>query len=495
MLFTLSTYDDKTVSYSATPMGELIKHNKQILLILGITLVFRLLASQLTEPYILLQQDSDEYSNFDKNIFLGQVDVARTPVYPLFIMFVRWISFSSDPYVPVVVAQEIISLISLVFMYKIVRRYTSDAKLIYVLTLVYALQPTIWHWNKCILTESLSISFGVMFAWLLIRHLDKPKTWSAIVISTGGFLAVMLRPALLSLFAVITVSWVVRFILSNPDRKQSIIGLGTSLFFIALLFGYVKLNHYQNGLKDISTVSTANQIMNLIDADIYENLEYPDIVDSLTSSKYWDDRKDTQFLLGWMPIDKKFGFDFHPEYVKSYVHDTIKLHSKDYVQYMGRKFKKSIYNPVPSIVYMSTPANFWDDIISNKFDYNTFQKWLQEQYDDSTNLIAIVFLTILALFVPFSLVYIYTLCVLIYAIIRWCKGQLDWVDMGFSLVIISALITNTLGGPMEHLSRLFQPTLPFLFILVYKHIAEGRFRWVKMRWLTSRLEKCFQGQD
>lgn len=460
-------------------MKNFLKNHKQILYILAITITFRYLVGLLTAPYILYQSDSYTYSTakyFAENIFLGQVNALRTPLYPQFIYLVRLISFSPNGYMPIVVAQEIVSLISIVFMYKIITRYTENNKLIFILSLAYSLQPTIWHWNKCILTESLSISFGVMFAWLLIRHLDKPKAWSAVVLAVSSFLLVMLRPSFLSIFAIVVAFWIVRFIISQADRKQSLIGFGASLACIAVLLGYIHLNYMQNGWKSITKVATANQIMTLIAGDIYENPEYKDVVDSFTSSQYWSDRENMLFALGWVPIDREFGFDFQPEYLRSYVRETIKLHFRDYIKYTGTKFANSVKFTVPSIMSFSSP----NDIDIYAFDYSAYKAWLEEM-SDKWNIKIISFLTFLMMFVLFGSAYIYLAWAFIYAIVKWCRGKLDWIDLGFSLIIISQFATIIISISMDY-DRLIQPALPFLFVLVYKHIAEGKFNWLKMEW-------------
>jgi len=466
-------------------MKDFLKRHKQILLILAITIAFRLLVGLLTNSYILMQNDSNTYSNFTENIFLGQVNVQRTPLYPLFIIFVRLISFSPNGYLPIVIAQEIVSLISLVFMYKIIARYTKSNKMIYIFTLIYAFEPTIWHWNKCILTESLSISLGVIFAWLLIRHIDKPKIWSAITIAIGSFLLIMLRPSFLALFAIIIGFWIVRFIISKIDRKQSVIGFGVSLACMLLLFGYMHLNYLQNGWNSITNVDTANQIMNLIEGDIYQNPKYQDIVNSFTENPLWSDRENTAFVLGWIPIsNEEFGFNFSPEYVRNYVKDSIKLHFEDYVKYTGEKFIISFFSPVASIIPFSL-----DRSIDN-FNYATYETWANGMIMH-WNILTISFLTYL-LFFPLFFVYIYIFWVIIYAIVKWAKGKLDWIDLGFGLIIFAQLATIVINAPPQNYDRLFQPALPFLFVLVYKHISEGRFDWAQMKWANKLFKTSSQ---
>jgi len=468
-------------------MKAFLRRNKQILLILAITLAFHILVGLLTKSYILMQKDSDSYSMFTQNIFLGQVNLMRTPLYPLFIMLVRLISFSPSGYIPIVIAQEIVSLISLVFMYKIIKRYTKNNKLIYAFSFIYSLQPTIWHWNKCILTESLSISLCVIFAWLLIQHIDKPKIWSAITIAIGSFLFIMLRPSFLALFAIIIGFWIVRFIFSKIDRKQSAIGFGISMVCLLLLFGYMHLNYLQNGLYGITNVESGNQIMNLVGGDIYQNPEYQDIVDSLIQSPYWSDKKDLLFALGWEPFSKQFGFNFTPKYISDYVSDTIKLHFSGYAKYTGEKFLKTVGYPISSIIPLSTPEEYLADINSGSYNSAENAKW-QAITSSYWNINIINFLTFIVLPVPFIIVYIYLAWVLIYAIVKWAKGKLDWIDLGFSLIVIAQFVTFIISVPPYQYSRLLVPALPFLFVLVYKHITEGRFGWFNMKFTKTKAE-------
>jgi len=506
-------------------MKEFLKRHKQILLVLAITLVFRLLIGLLTDPYIIAQPDSDTYLNFAQNIFLGQVNAQRTPLYPLFIKLVRFISFSPEGYFPIVIAQEIISLISLVFMYKIIKRYTKSTKLIYIFSFVYSLQPTIWHWNKVILTESLSISLAAIFAWLIIHHLDKPKIWSAITIAIGSFLLIMLRPSFLSVFVIIVGFWIVRFIISKIDRKQSVIGFAASLICVILLFGYMHLNYLQNGVNTITSVTYQNQIMNLIEGDIYQNPKYQDIIESLTGSGYWNDKD--AFALGSMLLDKSYKPSFQPQYIMNYVNDTIKLHFSGYIKHIGKNFIESFKVQASSIVSFPTPAY----ILNNIFGGNSSHQLLDSYSTEMSNHLNIILIRVLnAIMFPvaFFMVFIYLVWAFVYAImtgsntpgqaldprdkvaqgspssvgvlnpavgsrndseraqsfldprIKWCKIKLDWIDLGFCLIIISQLVTIIIGSPADY-PRLFQPALPFLFVLVYKHISEGRFSLLNRR--------------
>ena len=119
-----------------------------------------------TQTYSYLEQ-----YNFEKfNSF-------RTPVYPIFIRVIGLFGDASTEqlYTNVATAQELISLASVFICYLTMRKMTKNRIIQSIATLWYGCLPSIFHYNLCILTESLSISFMMIFFYTFVCYLQNKK--------------------------------------------------------------------------------------------------------------------------------------------------------------------------------------------------------------------------------------------------------------------------------------------------------------------------------
>lgn len=166
-------------------------------------LLLRFALSLLFQPE-LNYPDTVTYLNYSGNIVIGLPDPVRTPVYPYFIKLIHLLMpLNLDT--GIFVAQGALSWLSVFFFYRTASILFKSRKVAVAAALVYAVLPSLINFNKCILTESLSISFLVFFLYLFVGYLKKPTMAKAVVTTLFVFFLVMLRPSFLYLLAVMPV--------------------------------------------------------------------------------------------------------------------------------------------------------------------------------------------------------------------------------------------------------------------------------------------------
>ena len=113
--------------------------------------------------------DTVSYVEFEENIFKGEINAIRTPGYPYIIKAIALLGGSSRMFINITIVQEIVSLISVVVLYMTLKKVIKNQMVNYSATLIYGCLPSIFTYNKIILTESLSISLFVMYFFLIIK--------------------------------------------------------------------------------------------------------------------------------------------------------------------------------------------------------------------------------------------------------------------------------------------------------------------------------------
>ena len=107
--------------------------NNKIWIILVIIFCVRLLIYNFYSDFSIYP-DTSSYVNFDSNILKGEVDEFRTPIYPYIIKFVSLFSNNQQVmYRNLTILQEIVSIISVVVLYKTLEKKLKNQNVNYVL--------------------------------------------------------------------------------------------------------------------------------------------------------------------------------------------------------------------------------------------------------------------------------------------------------------------------------------------------------------------------
>lgn len=217
-------------------VGTSVYNNKSIILSIVIILFFRVtyyMSAEIAQQY----PDSNSYINFPWHEFLvNQYTNGRTPVYPAIIKMFKIVLGEATFLKGVVIFQIVISLLSIVFLYRTLILTTKNRTLSLVMSVIYGSAQSIIGWDMLILTESLSISGCVFFLYFIIHYIKTPCIkwgWCAIA---SALILTMIKPSFLLFNYGLFLFWIMR--LYNKDERKvlkcTIIGSILVLLFLQL---------------------------------------------------------------------------------------------------------------------------------------------------------------------------------------------------------------------------------------------------------------------
>lgn len=132
-------------------------------------------------PEYLMTSDSYSYTvNFDKNFLKGEVDSARTPVYPYFVKVIKKIGGEENLFRNIVLVQKILFIITVILFYYCIQLITDNKIIKSIFTLSFAICPCIILWNVTILTESIALFEIAFLAFLTLKYLKRPNAFLAV---------------------------------------------------------------------------------------------------------------------------------------------------------------------------------------------------------------------------------------------------------------------------------------------------------------------------
>ncbi|MDO4575836.1 MAG: hypothetical protein Q4D98_11550 [Planctomycetia bacterium] len=293
--------------------------------------------------FYVLQGDTVSYltSYQDKNIFRGELHAWRTPVYPYIL---RGLSFLTGEKMVVGGTLEfptcsgmftVRSLILLQFFaflgglwlfYRACGKIMKNSTILFgtvLLAGIGLMQNTRW-----ISTESLGITFTMIFFSMMVFYLRDPSHKIAIGVNLLSCFMVFLRPVFLYLVLLLVPFWLLRMALGN-SRKSAMTGFCFCLLTFLLLGGYCKLNEQRNGFFGIASVATHNQMACIIERGFYKNGASPEINEFIAQLP-----NDDSLLHGPM-ISEVLKYWSYEE-VQQYTQATIK---KNFVSYVIMSLK------------------------------------------------------------------------------------------------------------------------------------------------------------
>ncbi len=202
--------------------------------------------------------DSTTYIDAWEDVSHLDINIFRTPVYPLFIGVCKGVFGEALMLDAVVVAQIIIFLISIGYFYKSAMMVASSKIISLCATFTYAFFPTCFLFNVIILTESLSISGMVFLVYLTLKAMESPSlkypAWMCLVM----LFLLFLRPSFLFLIPIYIIGWSILFVTRKSQRKLYGKGLiGIAVVTLALV-SYACAFKAKYGVFGTSQVSIIN---------------------------------------------------------------------------------------------------------------------------------------------------------------------------------------------------------------------------------------------
>lgn len=404
--------------------------------------------------------DSPSYINYTGEIFKGIIDPYRTPIYPYFIKLIRIIS--PDNWVEdLVLLQSLISFFSIIFFYKIANLIFKNRIIVITASLFLGFSPGIFSWDKCILPESISVSFMLVFVYSTFAYINKASVFKAINISILALILVMLKPAFVYLVILLIIFWIIEIFKKNIDKQIYISGLISTLICVAIIFGYSNLNFKKNGINSISTVSSINMVYTVIKFNIYQN--NPDIqIKKEIDTKLNTTQNDAETLIG------SYGGNN-----KSQILENLKFSIIDH------KTWELAGTELPSRIEFSRLNDFIKKCIYLNYKLFIKEKVKELLFLSEYNATAVISKTklsirstlfkILVKIFDISFVFVYIL--LFIHFLFFVKQFFSRTDYLFYDIIIWVFITSHLAleiiGAPNCYDRLFLPVLPLVILLIF----------------------------
>jgi 4-amino-4-deoxy-L-arabinose transferase-like glycosyltransferase len=381
--------------------------------------------------------DTDSYVNFHANLLFGQTDGRRTPVYPYFIKLIGL--FGADNlFDHVVTAQIIVSFLSIILFYGVVKTLFRHPAIIFIASLIYGLMLPVINFDKVLITESLSVTCCLLFIYLIVRYLKKPAHTMAWLLTLLVFVAVILRPSFIYLLPLVIVFWLLRLLTVKSERRKCLSGLAASVVVMLLMAGYSALNKINSGFNGISLVSNNNQMAVVVNGGLYVNGNDSEIIAAINYNKNLQ-QKNGGIPVAGINIMKRFD----PERVHRYIVSCIVSCPFAYLQYMGAKLSAlrcdNIFTNYAD--HQVNPTAFRVE----RFEYGVFR-------------------------IPFMWLYIFIVLDLVLITARWIKSkQPPWINLVLWMTIAGQLAVAIAGGYSEY-QRLILAAIPALVISVFFYV-------------------------
>lgn len=282
-----------------------------VCLLFSIAVFSRLLFIRL-DPSVAIFPDSigyyqAAYATFHRTYSLA--DHWRTPVYPLVVwvgtqlMHVESAGDIPDTLMKIApllsFLQLSVGVVGVLLVYFLLGNLQMDNRLRFLITVLYALNPFLIHFERSVLTEAFSVFWMIGVLILTYHLLRKFRLHLCGMLLLWSVIGVMLRPSLL--FVPILTSL---FVLWEYRTKAAFIGcLFVLIGYVSVLTLYSLENERIWTYRGLTTTSDINLLGRILTLDLpVGKPKNPTAWDSAITEYRQENRlKDPWFLLGWRP--------------------------------------------------------------------------------------------------------------------------------------------------------------------------------------------------
>ena len=374
--------------------------------------------------------DSSFYINAGENIWNGQLDCLRTPVYPLLCKTFTLLFGSDEMAIALTILQSLVYLLSLISLQRLASRAINNNTLRFIILLFYVccIAP---GWCNEISTESLSISGTIFLTDILFCFLDKPTFKRNILLHILLLLLLFLRPTFILFVVLLPLFFLLQIRRSNIRKRFLIAIIGT--FLCLLCFGgYAHLYKNNFGIYETTSTFVFNKIY-----DTHRGGYWDPSAVVRPECRRWIDSIDYKYTNNYGVVYNTIMQ--HPEslpLINDGCDDIIRAHKSQHRQYRITLFASS------------------------------FDKRLQAAVNTHTTLSRILFVSSLFLSFPLSLFYFFTIIAVLCIMVIFLFHHRPSLIFTFCTI---AVFTHTLGIALttsDSFERLLLPIYP-LFILMF----------------------------
>ena len=166
-----------------------------------------------------------------ENNFNNSHTLMRTPGYPLFLYFLRYIM---DNLIFIILIQNLIGVLTTLLIYNTSKLISKKYNLFF--TFIFSININVILYQNLILTESLFITFFLISLYFLIKFINKQKFINLFYLSLALGLTALIRPQIYYIYIVIF--FIFFFILSASFLKKISFFLFFLLIFKSCLFSW-----------------------------------------------------------------------------------------------------------------------------------------------------------------------------------------------------------------------------------------------------------------
>lgn len=253
-----------------------LKESWMVMVIVCLNILVRWVYWSASVPY-KIYGDTPGYVEFPFEDFLrGEFTSGRTPVYPLFIRLIQWVA-GNNFYYGIVLVQSILSVLSVVLFYKALKLIIKNQAVVALAALMYGCANAVVGWDTAILTESLALSGGVCFIYLLFKYLHQATNRLAIGIPCFTFVLLFLRPTFLYFLAIVLIFFIVRRF-EKPTYSSDWVGIVTTVICFVFVGIYAYFFSLTHGIFSISDAKVRQDLIVSMQQGYYQDASNPDFV-------------------------------------------------------------------------------------------------------------------------------------------------------------------------------------------------------------------------
>lgn len=373
------------------------------------------------------------YVAYDK-LINGEIDLFRTPVYPLFIGGIRSLAGAAHAKLVTVIAQHAIILWTFLYFYRLLCSVCRSNMLIICASLIYVASPYVAGSANFILTEPMAIAGMTIFSYLIYRIVTEDVSPKSCYISLGLSLLYLffLRPQFVFLTVVCLTA-----IVAAAIRKRNVIRLvlATAIPTIALL-AYCDIIYHKCGVFSPSTVSVVNKytIMRHDHITDFEGTDNKELAASINDFIINDTVFNPHSTYEAFVLGDKYGWDELNRFV-----DTACRHNPK--QYVAGLFMRWYNLQDDSFHLYHCPMD-----IASILWFRIFKSFN-------------AFVAVLALYLVFI------------GVCTHRKRAVPWGFVALWLIAMGNVATTVIGAHMEW-GRLCMPSIPLVTIMVAQMMQE-----------------------
>ncbi|HNW90487.1 MAG TPA: glycosyltransferase family 39 protein [Bacteroidales bacterium] len=400
---------------------------------------YRLYYFKFINPDIFYNSDSVSYFA-PINIFNGNIDLYRTPVYPYIIKFFKCIS--SEHFIQyLVLFQQALSFFSIIPFYYISKKILKNKYLVILTVLFYGCYSFIIIQNININPESLCIIGSVLILFLFVRYIEKPTKHTAFLLGLFPFILIMLKPTYVIVMLIFFIFLILRYLFFRKEKKELCWGLLGWFIAVIGVLSYCEMNKIYNGEFVLSKVELNNSLSNIITSETYKQGGDKELINLIDTTKQ-NGVYVSVFLLNNGCIDNYLcSNENFPQYLKPTKDMNFCLSIPNTVNYSPERINKFVKKSQYTFPYLK--------YLIRRF-LNTF---LDYKVLFSIIILELIFLLI-AYFKNKKILWSLFFCIL-------------FVSAQFAtIIIVIGQFSLNAYAPIEAVNRLLLPSYPFIILIV-----------------------------